>query len=301
MPLKNETINILNVKHSLNMNNKCISNLGYPLEETDAANKEYVDKMVSSSGSSKGLIVLGKGLKRQEDDTIGLDGPVNVNLGGTGANSFERGVVLLGNDENALAHTKNLKWDFQTSTLHLPNVKVSICNTDDVRSRRCSTETLSSVNLGSQKGVITHMTTDKLNAKHIASDQLEAGKFVRYYEPQALASETSMKITPEQLLSGLLVRSKATGSVNDVLPTASELVDALKKMNCAKCGVVIGAFYQNESENEIVLTVPVSPVAPTPVAPAPTTTIKSGQTIELTLLVTNVTKNLESYKVFYRM
>ena len=40
MPLRNETINILTVKDSLNMNNRVISNVGVPVNETDGVNKK---------------------------------------------------------------------------------------------------------------------------------------------------------------------------------------------------------------------------------------------------------------------
>lgn len=289
MPLKNETINILNVKESLNMNNMVISNLGFPVNNEDAANKKYVDETVLLN-NSEALIQVAGGLKKDENNVVTLDGPVSVTLGGTGSEKFDRGVLLLGNDKNPLTSTANLKWDFQTSTLHLPNIKLSICNTEDVRSRRCSTETLSSVNLGSQKAMITNLSSDKLQSKHVVADRLEAMNFVKHYQKQNVNNKTGVKLTPSQLLTCFVIRNDQQPESKDQLPSASELIKELEQMDCATCGTVLGAYYQNDSKNDITLVSPQNEEY----------LVEAGQCVELTLLVTNVTKGQEKYKVFYR-
>lgn len=288
MPLKNETINILNVKDSLNMNNKVISNLSMPTNDMDAVNKKYVDENLLLNNSNA-LIQVGSGLKKMEDNVVTLDGPVQVHLGGTGVENFDRGVILIGNDKNPVTSTSNLKWDFQTSTLHLPNLKISVCHTEDVRSRRCSTETLSSVNLGSQKAMISSLSSDKLQSKHIVVDRLEAMNFVKHYQKLNLNSKGGVKITPSQLLTCFIIRNEQELYVKDHLPLATELIKELDQMDCATCGTVLSAYYQNDSENDITL-----------VSPKEEYQVKSGETVELTLLVTNVTKDNEKYKVFFK-
>lgn len=289
MPLKNETINILNVRDSLNMNNKVISNLGEPHNDTDAVNKKYVDETVLLN-NSEALIQVGGGLKKGENNVVTLDGPVSVSFGGTGVDKFDRGVLVLGNDNSPLTSTANLKWDFQTSTLHLPNAKLSICNTEDVRSRRCSTETLSSVNLGSQKAMITNLSSDKLHSKHVVADRLEAMNFVKHYQKKNVNNKAGVKLTPSQLLTCFVIRNDQQPDSKDQLPSASELIKELEQMDCASCGTVLSAYYQNESKNNITLVSPYNEEH----------LVESGQCVELTLLVTNVTKGQEKYKVFYR-
>lgn len=289
MPLKNETINILTIKDSLNMNNKMIYNLAYPESETDAVNKKYVDETILLN-NSEALIQVADGLKKDDKNVIRLDGPVSVSLGGTGADKFDRGVVLLGNDNSPVTTTSHLKWDFQTSTLHLPNVKLSICNTEDVRSRRCSTETLSSVNLGSQKGMINNLSSDKIQSKHVVVDRLEAMNFVKHYQKQNVNSKTGIKLSPNQLLTCFTIRTGNVAEVKDTLPSASELIKELEQMNCATCGTVLSSYYHNDSKNSVALVSPFDNEY----------MVEAGDSVEMTVLVTNVTKGQEKYKVFYR-
>jgi hypothetical protein len=286
MPLKNDTISKLTIKEHIDMSNHPILNLGFPTTDSCAANKGYVDNVILESKQNS--LSVGRGLEVLEDKRVALESPVNVQFGGTGVTSFDAGYVILGNGNHPLTTTSQLRWETQSSTLFVPTINLSVCLTNDLRSKRCSSESVSTVTLGSQKGTFTELLCEKAENTSTVTKSLETGRFVKHYECHSISSDTGVELNPKQILSTLILRTGQNEFQSDKLPSAASVV---KEMSKVECGTCFTFYYKNNDSKEISLLND---------ADENICLIEAGGLVEFTLLFLDTTKDNAKYEVLYK-
>jgi hypothetical protein len=115
----------LEVTYFINNNNSRISNLGTPVNPTDAATKQYVDSNITSSGFNAGtgiIITTGNLISISNSLThVTALGNINtgtwsantiaINYGGTGKSSFAPNKIIIGNGTNPLISVDSVSFE----------------------------------------------------------------------------------------------------------------------------------------------------------------------------------------------
>jgi uncharacterized protein YjbI with pentapeptide repeats len=154
----------VNVKSRINISGARLSELGDPIENSDAATKNYVDRSINS-GALSSIYYAGTGLTLTTGNIFSVNasqtqinavGTINtgawngsvitVPYGGTGAFSLPSNKLLVGNGSSPISGTSKLTYDGSSFTIDVP---VSITDTSN---------TSLSVAGGLQVAKDTHMT-----------------------------------------------------------------------------------------------------------------------------------------------
>lgn len=276
---KSEILSDLTIKRFIDMSHCCIKNLGEPVDEKSAATKAYVDETVHKYTTP---LSIGEGLRRKDGD-ISLEIPLPVKYGGTGVTNLLKNSILIGNEGNGVRCTPDLQYDYTSATLMVPNTKSSLILSEDLRTRRCSCETVSCHNLGVHSIRSVDVFSELLITKKVNTDEMSIQKMHAKYNVEQIDSKSGVELQASGLLFSLTQRKGQEEFQSDTLPSAKNIQEYLH----GDIGSVVSCYYHNIGANEInLLKAGGSAVA----------VIQPGQVLEMTFLFTEK----DSYHVFTR-
>jgi hypothetical protein len=247
MAYKAGSFNDLRVSDRLLLNNQRIQQVGDPLVDTDAVNKRYVDEKMKASFS------VGEGLMMNNaTNTIELQTPISVGLGGTGSNVFLKDALLIGNDTNNLISAENLRWEQQKLKLSCPNlfceniITTKHINTTELQGTRSSFEKITCFNLSAQEAQI-----NKCHFTNVyCSGTSEFNQIMCHYKPVYCNNSTDYELSSSDMLSGVFIRNNQINNVTDSLPNTEDILNNLLNYNT---GTKFDFYYVNKGGFDVVL------------------------------------------------